>query len=55
MQFCLKINYAETKEAIAKIKAMKLHVVMLAGENERTANKIANEAGIEEYDAGFNN
>ncbi len=41
----------ETKEAIAKIKAMKLHVVMLTGDNERTANKIANEAGIEEYHA----
>jgi P-type E1-E2 ATPase len=41
----------ETKEAIAKIKAMKLHVVMLTGDNERTANKIANEAGIKEYHA----
>ena len=41
----------ETKEAIAKIKAMNIHVVMLSGDNERTANKIANEAGIEEYHA----
>jgi P-type E1-E2 ATPase len=41
----------EAKEAIAKIKAMKLHVVMLTGDNERTASKIANEAGIEEYHA----
>jgi heavy metal translocating P-type ATPase len=41
----------ETKEAIAKIKAMNIHVVMLTGDNERTANKIANEAGIEEYHA----
>ena len=41
----------ETKEAIAKIKAMSIHVVMLTGDNERTANKIANEAGIEEYHA----
>ena len=39
----------ETKEAIAKIKAMNIHVVMLTGDNERTANKIANEAGIEIY------
>jgi P-type Cu+ transporter len=41
----------ETKEAIVKIKAMNIHVVMLTGDNERTANKIANEAGIEEYHA----
>jgi heavy metal translocating P-type ATPase len=41
----------ETKEAIAKIKAMNIHVVMLTGDNERTARKIANEAGIEEYHA----
>ena len=41
----------ETKEAIAKIKEMSIHVVMLTGDNERTANKIANEAGIEEYHA----
>jgi heavy metal translocating P-type ATPase len=41
----------ETKEAIAKIKAMSIHVVMLTGDNERTANKIANEAEIEEYHA----
>jgi heavy metal translocating P-type ATPase len=41
----------ETKEAIAKIKAMKVHVVMLTGDNERTASKIANEAGIDEYNA----
>lgn len=41
----------EIKEAIAKIKAMKLHVVMFTGDNERTASKIAKEAGIEEYHA----
>jgi heavy metal translocating P-type ATPase len=41
----------ETKDAIAKIMAMKIHVVMLTGDNERTARKIANEAGIEEYHA----
>jgi heavy metal translocating P-type ATPase len=41
----------ETKEAIAKINAMNIHVVMLTGDNERTANKIANDAGIEEYHA----
>src|SRR5215469_14198217 len=41
----------ETKEAIAKIMAMNIHVVMLTGDNERTARKIANEAGIMEYHA----
>jgi heavy metal translocating P-type ATPase len=41
----------ETKDAIAKIIAMNIHVVMLTGDNERTARKIANEAGIEEYHA----
>jgi cation transport ATPase len=41
----------ETKDAIARIKAMSIHVMMLTGDNERTANKIANEAGIEEYHA----
>jgi heavy metal translocating P-type ATPase len=41
----------ETKDTIARIKAMSVHVVMLTGDNERTANKIANEAGIEEYHA----
>ena len=41
----------ETKEAIAKIMAINIHVVMLTGDNERTARKIANEAGIEEYHA----
>jgi P-type E1-E2 ATPase len=41
----------ETKDAVARIKAMSIHVVMLTGDNERTANKIANEAGIEEYHA----
>jgi heavy metal translocating P-type ATPase len=41
----------ETNEAIARIKAMSIHVVMLTGDNERTAKKIANEAGIDEYHA----
>jgi P-type E1-E2 ATPase len=41
----------ETREAIAKIKAMNIHVVLLTGDNERTARKIANRAGIEEYHA----
>jgi P-type E1-E2 ATPase len=41
----------ETIEAISKIKAMNIHVVMLTGDNERTANRIAKESGIEEYHA----
>jgi heavy metal translocating P-type ATPase len=43
----------ETKEAISKIKAMSIHVVMLTGDNESTAKGIANEAGIEEYYANL--
>src|SRR5215472_4049579 len=41
----------EAKETITKIKAMNIHVVMLTGDNERTARKVAKEAGIEEYHA----
>ena len=43
----------ETKEAISKIKAMSIHVVMLTGDNESIAKRIANEAGIEEYHANL--
>jgi len=43
----------ETKEAISKIKAMSIHVVMLTGDNENIAKRIANEAGIEEYHANL--
>ncbi len=43
----------ETKGAIAKIKAMGLHTVMLTGDHETVANKIANESGIEEYHANM--
>jgi len=41
----------EAKETITKIKAMNIHVVMLTGDNERTAKKIAKEVGIQEYHA----
>ena len=41
----------ETVEAIAQIRAMNVRVVMLTGDNERTANKIAKESGIAEYHA----
>ena len=43
----------EAIEAIAKIKAMNIHVVMLTGDNERIANKVAKESGIEEYHANL--
>jgi heavy metal translocating P-type ATPase len=43
----------ETKEVISKIKAMSIHVVMLTGDNESIAERIANEAGIEEYHANL--
>ena len=40
-------------DAIAKIKAMNIHVVMLTGDNERIANKVAKGSGIEEYHANL--
>ena len=43
----------ETKDVIAKIKAMNIHVVMLTGDNERIAKKVAKESGIEEYHANL--
>jgi heavy metal translocating P-type ATPase len=43
----------ETRDVIAKIKAMNIHVIMLTGDNERIANKVAKESGIEEYHANM--
>ena len=43
----------ETRDVIAKIKAMNIHVVMLTGDNERIAKKVAKESGIEEYYANL--
>lgn len=40
------------KQAIAELKSMGIHVVMLTGDNERTANAIAKEAGVDEVVAG---
>lgn len=40
----LKENAAE---AVAKMKSMKLEVIMLTGDNERTAKAIANQVGIQ--------
>ncbi|TVP41807.1 heavy metal translocating P-type ATPase [Candidatus Nitrosocosmicus arcticus] len=40
-------------EAITTIKSMGLHTVMLTGDNENIAKKIANEVGIEEFHANL--
>ncbi len=41
-----------SRAAIARLKAMRLEVVMLTGDNPRTANVIAREAGIDHVVAG---
>ena len=41
-----------SREAIARLRRMGLRVVMLTGDNARTANAIAREAGIDEVVAG---
>ncbi len=41
----------EAKEAIARLKTQGIHLVMLTGDNERAAQTIAAEAGIEEVHA----
>ncbi|MFY9605655.1 MAG: heavy metal translocating P-type ATPase, partial [Thermoplasmata archaeon] len=41
----------EAREAVAALKDLGLRVVMLTGDNERTARAIAKEAGIEEFRA----
>ena len=43
---------ASSREAIARLHAMGLEVVMLTGDNPRTANAIAREAGIDRVVAG---
>lgn len=42
----------DSKQAIAELKNMGIHVVMLTGDNQRTANAIAKEAGVDEVAAG---
>lgn len=39
----------DAKEAISEIKKMKIKVVMLTGDNEKVAKRIADEVGIDEY------
>ncbi|HZD44338.1 MAG TPA: HAD-IC family P-type ATPase, partial [Methanomicrobiales archaeon] len=41
-----------TREAVERLKGMGLSVMMITGDNERTANAIAREIGIEEVLAG---
>jgi heavy metal translocating P-type ATPase len=43
----------EAKEALRRIKAIGIHTVMLTGDNERVAKKIAEDAGIDEYHANL--
>jgi Cu+-exporting ATPase len=43
---------ATSREAIAMLHAMDLQVVMLTGDNERTARAVAREAGIDRVVAG---
>lgn len=42
----------DSPEAIRQLKAMGIHVVMLTGDNERTANAIGAQAGADEVIAG---
>ena len=42
----------DSKEAIEQLRKMDIHVVMLTGDNERTANAIATKAGVDEVIAG---
>lgn len=39
----------EAKKAIANLKALGIHTIMLTGDNEKTAKVIAQEAGVESY------
>lgn len=42
----------DSREAVAELKQMGIHVVMLTGDNERTAGFIGQEAGVDEVIAG---
>lgn len=42
---------SNAKEAISKLKDMKIKVLMLTGDNEKTAKRIAENVGIDEYHA----
>ena len=42
----------DSKQAIEELKNMGIHVVMLTGDNEKTAKAIGNQAGVDEVIAG---
>ncbi|MBQ8246652.1 MAG: heavy metal translocating P-type ATPase [Lachnospiraceae bacterium] len=42
----------DSKEAIAQLRNMGIHVVMITGDNEKTANAIGKEAGVDQVIAG---
>ncbi len=42
----------DSKQAIEELKNMGIHVVMLTGDNEKTAQAIGNQAGVDEVIAG---
>ena len=42
----------ESPEAVSQLKNMGIHTVMLTGDNERTANAIAKQVGVDEVIAG---
>ncbi len=42
----------DSREAVMQLKNMGIHTVMLTGDNERTAKKIASQAGVDEVIAG---
>jgi Cu2+-exporting ATPase len=43
---------ADSKEAVQELKDMGIHVVMLTGDNEKTANAIGRQAGVNDVIAG---
>ncbi len=42
----------DSKQAIAELRDMGIHVIMLTGDNEKTANAIGKKAGVDEVIAG---
>lgn len=42
----------DSPEAIMQLKNMGIHVIMLTGDNERTAKAIGKQAGVDEVIAG---